>query len=43
MTSIAKPPVRHPSVRTNGLGLTIRDYEGVMSTLCARSVRVMRR
>lgn len=35
MTSIAKPPVRHPSSRTNGLGLTLRDYEGVMSTLCA--------
>lgn len=35
MTSIAKPPVKHPSSRTNGLGLTIRDYEGTMSTLCA--------
>lgn len=35
MTSIAKPPVRHPSSRTNDLGLTIRDYEGAMSTLCA--------
>ncbi len=35
MTSIAKPPVRHPGLRTNGLGLTIRDYEGAMSTLCA--------
>jgi 2-oxoglutarate/2-oxoacid ferredoxin oxidoreductase subunit beta len=35
MTSIAKPPVRHPSSRTNGLGLTLRDYEGSMSTLCA--------
>lgn len=35
MTSIAKPPVRHPSARTNGLGLTLRDYEGAMSTLCA--------
>ena len=35
MTSIAKPPVKHPSSRTNGLGLTIRDYEGAMSTLCA--------
>ena len=35
MTSIAKPPVRHPSSRTNGRGLTIRDYEGAMSTLCA--------
>ncbi len=35
MTSIAKPPVRHPSSRTNGLGLSIRDYEGAMSTLCA--------
>lgn len=35
MTSIAKPPVKHPSSRTNDLGLTIRDYEGAMSTLCA--------
>ena len=35
MTSIAKPPVRHPSLRQNSLGLTLRDYEGVMSTLCA--------
>ena len=35
MTSILKPPVKHPSSRTNGLGLTIRDYEGAMSTLCA--------
>src|SRR5687768_12046182 len=35
MTSIAKPPVRHPSLPQNALGLTVRDYEGVMSTLCA--------
>ena len=35
MTSIAKPPVAHPSARRNGLGLTVRDYEGGMSTLCA--------
>jgi 2-oxoglutarate/2-oxoacid ferredoxin oxidoreductase subunit beta len=35
MTSIAKPPVKHPSARPNGIGLTLRDYEGVMSTLCA--------
>jgi 2-oxoglutarate ferredoxin oxidoreductase subunit beta len=35
MTSIAKPPVKHPSSRTNGIGLTLRDYEGAMSTLCA--------
>ena len=35
MTSIAKPPVRHPSLRANRLGLTPRDYEGAMSTLCA--------
>src|SRR6188508_2098980 len=35
MTSIAKPPVRHPGLKTNALGLTPRDYEGVMSTLCA--------
>jgi 2-oxoglutarate ferredoxin oxidoreductase subunit beta len=35
MTSIAKPPVRHPGLQTNTLGLTRRDYEGAMSTLCA--------
>ena len=35
MTSITKPPVRHPGLRKNGLGLTTRDYEGSMSTLCA--------
>jgi 2-oxoglutarate ferredoxin oxidoreductase subunit beta len=35
MTSIAKPPVRHPGLKTNSLGLTTRDYEGAMSTLCA--------
>ena len=35
MTSIAKPKVRHPKLKTNALGLTQRDYEGAMSTLCA--------
>ena len=35
MTSITKPPVRHPALLTNALGLTKRDYEGAMSTLCA--------
>ncbi|HEX7545087.1 MAG TPA: 2-oxoacid:ferredoxin oxidoreductase subunit beta, partial [Gemmatimonadaceae bacterium] len=35
MTSIVKPPVRHPGLRKNSLGLTTRDYEGAMSTLCA--------
>lgn len=35
MTYIAKPPVRHPSLPRNALGLTPRDYEGTMSTLCA--------
>jgi 2-oxoglutarate ferredoxin oxidoreductase subunit beta len=35
MTSIAKPPVKHPSLQKNALGLTRRDYEGAMSTLCA--------
>ncbi|HEY4659551.1 MAG TPA: 2-oxoacid:ferredoxin oxidoreductase subunit beta [Gemmatimonadaceae bacterium] len=35
MTSIQKPPVRHPGLRKNALGLTKRDYEGAMSTLCA--------
>ena len=35
MTYITKPRVRHPSLPINALGLTPRDYEGVMSTLCA--------
>ena len=35
MTHIAKPRVVHPSLQKNGLGLTRRDYEGTMSTLCA--------
>jgi len=35
MTSIPKPKVHHPGLRTNALGLTRRDYEGSMSTLCA--------
>ena len=35
MPSIAKPIATHPSLRRNELGLTIRDYEGSMSTLCA--------
>jgi 2-oxoglutarate ferredoxin oxidoreductase subunit beta len=35
MPSIAKPKVTHPSLQRNNLGLTVRDYEGTMSTLCA--------
>ncbi|MGQ0539181.1 MAG: 2-oxoacid:ferredoxin oxidoreductase subunit beta [Gemmatimonadaceae bacterium] len=35
MTSIAKPRVRHPGLEANAVGLTRRDYEGAMSTLCA--------
>jgi 2-oxoglutarate/2-oxoacid ferredoxin oxidoreductase subunit beta len=35
MPSILKPAATHPSLRKNQLGLTIRDYEGSMSTLCA--------
>ncbi len=35
MSFIKKPKVRHKSARTNQLGLTERDYEGTMSTLCA--------
>jgi 2-oxoglutarate ferredoxin oxidoreductase subunit beta len=30
-----KPTVAHPSLRPNNLGLTLRQYEGAMSTLCA--------
>jgi len=35
MPSIVKPSIAHPSLARNELGLTIRDYEGSMSTLCA--------
>ena len=35
MPSIVKPKVVHPSSQRNELGLTLRDYEGSMSTLCA--------
>src|SRR5882724_3292998 len=35
MPSIVKPIAAHPSLKRNDLGLTIRDYEGTMSTLCA--------
>src|SRR4026207_567222 len=35
MSSIVKPKVRHPDLPRNELGLTRRDYEGGMSTLCA--------
>jgi 2-oxoglutarate/2-oxoacid ferredoxin oxidoreductase subunit beta len=34
-TSIPKPRVRHPGLPVNEIGLTRRDYEGTMSTLCA--------
>ena len=35
MTHIAKPRFQHPLLGANGLGLSRRDYEGSMSTLCA--------
>ena len=35
MTFIAKPKIVHEGTARNALGLTIRDYEGRMSTLCA--------
>ena len=35
MPSITKSIAVHPSLHKNALGLTIRDYEGSMSTLCA--------
>jgi 2-oxoglutarate ferredoxin oxidoreductase subunit beta len=35
MTFIAKPGISHPSLPKNTLGLTTRDYEGAISTLCA--------
>ena len=35
MSFMKKPKVRHPGLPRNDLGLTVRDYEGGMSTLCA--------
>ncbi len=35
MTYIAKPKINRPNPGRNKLGLTTRDYEGVVSTLCA--------
>ena len=35
MSFMVKPAVRHPKLPLNQLGLTVRDYEGGMSTLCA--------
>ncbi|MDX1481521.1 MAG: 2-oxoacid:ferredoxin oxidoreductase subunit beta [Woeseiaceae bacterium] len=35
MSYIAKPKVAHPKLPRNALGLTERDYEGTVSTLCA--------
>ncbi|MEJ8572957.1 2-oxoacid:ferredoxin oxidoreductase subunit beta [Microbaculum marinum] len=35
MTHITKPKFHHPALALNSLGLTRRDYEGVISTLCA--------
>src|SRR4051812_3409557 len=35
MPSISKPIVMNPASPKNAIGLTVRDYEGSMSTLCA--------
>src|SRR5688500_19436079 len=35
MTYIPKPAVVHPGLQKNAIGLTRRDYEGTMTTLCA--------
>ncbi|HLK14753.1 MAG TPA: 2-oxoacid:ferredoxin oxidoreductase subunit beta [Fimbriimonadaceae bacterium] len=35
MSYILKPKVHHPSLPKNELGLTRRDYEGTLTTLCA--------
>ena len=35
MTFIPKPKLHHPDLQKNALGLTRRDYEGPVSTLCA--------
>jgi 2-oxoglutarate ferredoxin oxidoreductase subunit beta len=35
MTFIPKPKVHHPALQKNEVGLTRRDYEGAITTLCA--------
>ena len=35
MSFITKPAVIHPRSPRNALNMTVRDYEGGMSTLCA--------
>ena len=35
MTYITKPKVHHPALQRNEIGLTRRDYEGTLTTLCA--------
>jgi len=35
MTYLAKPKLHHPTLTTNKVGYTRRDYEGRVSTLCA--------
>ncbi|MES2956640.1 MAG: 2-oxoacid:ferredoxin oxidoreductase subunit beta [Pseudomonadota bacterium] len=35
MTYLAKPRLHHPTLETNKVGYTRRDYEGKISTLCA--------
>jgi 2-oxoglutarate ferredoxin oxidoreductase subunit beta len=35
MTYIPKPRVHHPALQKNEIGLTRRDYEGSITTLCA--------
>ena len=35
MTFVLKPKTHHPKLPLNDLGLTRRDYEGSVSTLCA--------
>src|SRR6187401_1946878 len=35
MSYITKPIVRHPSLQKNAVGLTRRDYEGAITTLCS--------
>ena len=35
MSYIGKPKIAHPKAAKNSIGLSKRDYEGVVSTLCA--------
>ena len=42
MTFIAKPKINYAGQAKNALGLSVHDYEGTISTLCAGSAGAKR-